>query len=557
MLLTLAAPSLRAQPAPSASSVAPVASAAPDASEAPVVSAAPIASAIAPVVSAIAPVVSAAPTGSATPAVSASAPSASASAEAAVKPDPGVPVRIHDRRVFSVLVARAGRTAQQRAGAASQVLERVLDDAEEVEVRVAEEGDVAVVYAGTTPMIQLSVEDAAAAGDATLPVHAAAVAAKTREGLRAERQRSAVARSVFSFSLVVFAGLVAFLLLRKIGELAEKGRVWMTEHPERFPALRVRAIEVVQPAAVRGSASLALSAARIVAQVGVIYAWVIITLSLFEATQGYTERLTGFVLTPLSALMGRVAVALPLVVIAMITALIVGVALRFVRLFFGSLARGETTLGLLPRDLAVATGILVRFGMVVVTLVVAAPLITGTDDGAISRAGVIALVALALASIPLLSNAAAGITVMYGRRLRVNEHAAIGGRRGRVRAITLLEVVLEDEDGSAIYVPHLHGLWHPTSALGASLPVVVEVVIAPDADFALVTAALEQAAKMVGTRSRVDLTGIDAEAARFRVLIHASATSAESRLWLVIAAALREKGIAFGRRSAGTPGGAR
>ncbi len=210
-----------------------------------------------------------------------------------------------------------------------------------------------------------------------------------------------------------------------------------------------------------------------------IYAWIIITLSLFEATQDYTRRLTGFVLTPLSALMGRVAVALPLVVIAIITALIVGVALRFVRLFFGSLARGETTLGLLPRDLAVVTGLLVRFGIVVVTLVVAAPLITGTDDGAISRAGVIALVALALASTPLLCNAAAGIAVMYGRRLRVNEHAAIGGRHGRVRAITLLEVVLEDADGSAIYVPHLHGLWHPTSALGASPPVVVEVVVAP------------------------------------------------------------------------------
>lgn len=472
-------------------------------------------------------------------------------AESPARPDAaGAPVRIHDRRVFVVLVGRAGRTSSQRAGAASQVLERVLDDTEELEVRVAEEGDIAVVYAGATPVIQLGADDAVAAGDASLAIHAAAIAGKTREALRAERQRSAVARSVFSFSLVVFAGLVAFLLLRKIGELAEKARVWMSEHPERFPALRVRAIEVVQPAAVRGSASVALSAARIFTQVGVVYAWIIITLSLFEATKGYTERLTGFVLTPLSALMGRVAVALPLVVIAVITAVIVGIALRFVRLFFGSLARGETTLGLLPRDLAVATGILVRFGMVVVTLVVAAPLITGTDDGAISRAGVIALVALALASTPLLSNAAAGIAVMYGRRLRVNEHAAIGGRVGRVHAITLLEVVLEEEDGTQTHVPHLHGLWHPTSSLGAAPAVVVEVVIAPDADLALASEALDQAAKMVGTRARVDLAGIDADAAHFRVLIHASASGAESRLWLSVAAALREKGIAFGRRAA-------
>ncbi len=514
--ITIAAPTLRAQPAASA----------------------PIPSAESAMASA--PGTSVAPT------------IADASAvESPARPDAaGAPVRIHDRRAFVVLVGRAGRTPSQRAGAASQVLERVLDDTEELEVRVAEEGDIAVVYAGATPVIQLGADDAVAAGDASLAIHAAAVAGKTREALRAERQRSAVARSVFSFSLVVFAGLVAFLLLRKIGELAEKARVWMSEHPERFPALRVRAIEVVQPAAVRGSASVALSAARIFAQFGVVYAWIIITLSLFEATKGYTERLTGFVLTPLSALMGRVAVALPLVVIAVLTAVIVGIALRFVRLFFGSLARGETTLGLLPRDLAVATGILVRFGMVVVTLVVAAPLITGTDDGAISRAGVIALVALALASTPLLSNAAAGITVMYGRRLRVNEHAAIAGRVGRVRAITLLEVVLEEEDGTQTHVPHLHGLWHPTSSLGSVPAVVVEVVVAPDADLALASEALEQAAKMVGTRARVDLAGIDADAARFRVLIHASVSGAESRLWLSVAAALREKGIAFGRRAA-------
>jgi small-conductance mechanosensitive channel len=466
-------------------------------------------------------------------------------------------VRIHDRKVFVVLVPRAGHTAEQRAAAAGQVIEHVLEDGDEVEVRFAEEGDVAVVYAGTTPVIQLGAEDAAAAGDASLAIHAASVTAKTREALRAERQRSAVARTVFSFSLVVFAGLVAFLLLRKVGELAEKARAWMIAHPERFPALRVRGIEVVQPAAVRGSASITLSAARIFAQIGVIYAWIIITLSLFEATHDYTQRLTGFVLTPLSALMARVAVALPLVVIAVITALVVGVALRFVRLFFGSLARGETTLGLLPRDLAVATGLLVRFGMVVVTLVVAAPLITGTDDGAISRAGVIALVALALASTPLLCNAAAGITVMYGRRLRVNEHAAIGGRHGRVRAITLLEVVLEDEDGSAIYVPHLHGLWYPTSSLGASPPIVVEVLIAPDADLAVAAEALERAAKMVGTRNRVDLAGIDADAARFRVLIHASVVGAESRLWLAISSALREKSIALGRRGAAPSGAPR
>lgn len=490
------------------------------------------------------------PKAPAAPAVTASA---SAAPRAGTKPEGEAPVAhvlLHDRRVFSVHAARTGRTAEQRAQAATQALQRVADEPEAREVRLEEQGDVVVVFVGSTPIIQLSAEDAAAAGDASLAVHAAAVVGKTREALRAERQRSAIARSVFSFSLLVFSGLVAFLLLRKLGELVEKLRAWMSDRPDRLPALRVRGIEVVRPAAVRGGVSVTLTIAKGFAQVAIAYGWLIIALSLFESTRGYTERLTGFVLKPVSELMGRVASALPLVVIAVITAGAMGGALRFVRLFFGSVARGETTLGWLPRDLAPATSILVRFGIVVTTLVVAAPLITGTDDGAISRVGAVALGALGLASTPLLATAAAGIAVMFGGRLRVGEHAIVGGRAGRVRATTLLEVVLEDDDGCAIHVPHLAGLWHPTHILGAAPPLSVEITVAPSADLPAALEVLEQAAATIGPWPRVELASLDARGARIIIRVQPQTPAgARSRLLCAAVASLRERGIALG----GTP----
>ncbi len=86
--------------------------------------------------------------------------------------------------------------------------------------------------------------------------------------------------------------------------------------------------------------------------------------------------------------MSRVALALPLLVIALVTVLAVGVSLRFVRLFFGSMARGETTVGWITPGPGRADQHPVRSGIVLVTLVVAAPLVTGTDDGTLSRAGV-------------------------------------------------------------------------------------------------------------------------------------------------------------------------
>jgi small-conductance mechanosensitive channel len=466
-------------------------------------------------------------------------------------------VRIHDRRVFDVLARRGGRSPEDRAAEATKVLERLSEESEVAEVRVQQEGDVAVIYGGKSPIIQLGPEDAAAAGDASLVVHAEAVAAKVKSALRAERQRSAIATTVFAFSLLVFSALMAFLLVRKVGELLERLRAWVDDNPGKLPALHVRGIEVVQPAAVRGGIAVALSGATLVARIGILYAWVLIALSLFESTRGYSERLTGFVLTPVSALMGRIASALPLLVIALVTVLAVGVSLRFVRLFFGSVARGETTVGWMPRDLAEPTSLLVRLGIVLVTLVVAAPLMTGTDDGTLSRAGVVALVAIGLAATPLLACAAAGIAVVFGRRLRVGDLAAVGGREGRVRGLTMLEVLLEDDDGCAVHVPHLVSLWLPTRVIGGSAMVAVELSVDPRSDLAVVVELMKKTAGTIGGRTRVDVLGLDADGAHLRVAVAPRAGAAsrgstagvdKNALYVALSAALRVDGIELGRR---------
>ena len=143
-------------------------------------------------------------------------------------------------------------------------------------------------------------------------------------------------------------------------------------------------------------------------------------------------------LAPISALMGRAASALPVLLVAAIAELAVLLLVRFVGLFFSSVARGETSLSWLPIDLAAPTSILVRAGIVLLALVLAAPLVTGSDDGALSRAGLVALVVLGLSTMPLVACVAVGTAVVFGRRLKVGEYAEIGGRAGVVRALSLL-----------------------------------------------------------------------------------------------------------------------
>jgi hypothetical protein len=498
------------------------------------------------------PLASAASSASApVPAASAS-PSTAPAAPSSASPLPAAVVHIHDRKVFIVKLARGGQSASERAADASRALERAVEEAGNPEVRVDEKPDVAIVYVGDYPVIQLGPDDAAAEGDASLSVHAASVAAKVRDAVAAERKRSALATTVFSFSLLVFSALIVVLSIGKLGQLVTRGREWIAAHPERLPNVRAAGIEVIGPAALRGGILVAIDASKWLLRLGLGYGWVLLALSLFDATRSYSERLTGFVLAPLSALMGRAASALPVLIVAAIAAIALLLLVRFVGLFFNSVARGETSLAWLPVDLAGPTSVLVRAGLVLVSLVLAAPLVTGSADDALSRAGLVALVALGLATTPLLACAAVGTAVLFGRRLKVGEFAEVGGRSGVVRSLTLLEVSMEDANGCDVRIPHLATLLVPTRVLGFVPPIAVQIAVGANAAPARVLELLSSAAATVGDSPRVELVHVDADGATYRVTVFSAAKGAKSGLLTSLADALAKERIALGRSPRGT-----
>jgi hypothetical protein len=454
-------------------------------------------------------------------------------------------VRVHEREVFTIKSPRAGQSAVDRARAASEALGTLLEGEAEVPApNVEEHGAVAVIFVGTTPIVTLGEEDAAAEGDVALSVYAASVGTRIHEAVRLERKRAAIAKTVFSFSLLVFSALIAFFLLGRIGDIVDKIRVWMEGHPARLPALRLGKIEVVSRSAVRGVIGIALRIGHRLAQLAIVYAWLIIALSLFDSTRGYTAKLTGFVVTPLSALLGRAGSALPVLVVGIIAAIAVSLILRFVGLFFGSVARGETKLGWLPSDLAEATSVLVRMGIIIASLIAVAPLITGSDEGALSRAGVAALVTVALACTPVLACAAVGVPIVFGRRLRNGDFIEAGGRAGRVKSVTLLEVRLDDVWGCEVRVPHLLGLWHSTRIVGRSTMITIVVTVDARASQAIVRDALRGAANKVSDRAKIELVSLDADGARYRV---SCPDEPGADLAVAIAEALASNGIGLGR----------
>jgi small-conductance mechanosensitive channel len=456
-------------------------------------------------------------------------------------------VLIGDDKVFPLRAPRGEKTAEQRASAATAALAAVAEATQPDEVRSERRGDVALILAGKTPLIQLTAEDAIAAGDSSLDVHAASVVASVRSAIERDHRKRALSQTVFSISLLVFLGLIAFYLIQKIGEFGERAKKWIDEHGETVLAIRVRQIEVVSPGTVRSTALVGLSVARWLAQLGVFYAWVVVGLSFFDVTRGYTGKLTGLIITPLSQLMTRLATGLPVLAVLVIAGFVVFVLVRFIGLFFDSIERRENVVSWISPDLAAPTGALLRFFVVLSSLVYLAPLVTGSTEGTLGRTGAVALVALGLASTPLMASGILGAIVIFGRRLRAGQHVEIGNHTGRISSIGLLDLRLEDSDRAEVRIPHLYSLRHPTRVLGIRPRLGVDIAVAAGEKHAEVQHLLLAVATRFGDEARVELLSADADRALFRVSLASERQNARSELQLAIVEALAGAEVPLGK----------
>jgi gamma-glutamylcyclotransferase (GGCT)/AIG2-like uncharacterized protein YtfP len=491
---------------------------------------------------------SAAPATSDAPVASAAPPalSASASVQEPVPEWAGAAVKLRNTRIFTVRIGWGGKTAEERATSASQALEKVRETGEPASVRVDDRGDVATVYVGERPIIQLGKDDALAAGDVSLGVHADSIASKVRDGLQLEQKRSSLLKIGLTLLGVLASGLFALFLLRKVGGVWRATRSWLNDHPDRVPALRIQSIEVIRPATLRLILSGSVRLITLLLQIGIAYGWLIFALYIFEPTREYTGKLTDIVLSPLSGLMSKVVTSLPTLVIATVSIAALVMLVRFVGLYFDSAARGETAIGWVSPDLAAATSLVVRFTIVILFLVVAIPYITGTEDSSLARVGLVAIVSLGLAATPMLASMCVGIAVVYGRGLHPGDFVHFGPHGGQVETITLLEVRLRDAHGSELRVPHLLGLFHPLKVLGKTRPVSATITVGAKTPQPAVRQLLLEVAAGIGAEPDLELVGLDQNGASYRVTVRSDRPDAQHRLYCAIGDALTERSIPLG-----------
>ncbi len=460
---------------------------------------------------------------------------------------PGADVTLRDGRVTTLRASRGGVTAEARAKAASRALADAMETEPTAGAEVEARGDTAAIRVGKVVVLELGPEDVASAGSQGIEDLSRTTAAEVDRALRAERRRARIAEVVFHVSLLVLSALVAWLLVRKLGDLDRGMEATLQERKRRTPALRLRGVELVSPHGVAGALSVAVRVGRVVLQIVIAYAWLIFALSLFPTTRGTGLRLGKVVLGPAADTVARVAGSLPATLAAIVAGSLLLVALRAVRLFFRSVSAGETHLRWMPADLALPVGQLVRIVMVVLAAVFAAPVLTGSDVGMLATVGQAALLAVALAAAPALANVAAGLPRLLGRVYRPGHVAEIGSTSGIVRAVGLLDVEVEDASGRRVLVPHLATLVSATRLPGLAAAGRFDLAVDPAEDQALVREILLRTG---GPGTAADLIRLDASGALYRV------AGPGADLAVRVASALRAEGVKLGRAQPGAAGAA-
>ena len=198
---------------------------------------------------------------------------------------PTAEVRLGSDRVLPLKAGRAGATAAERAASASRALARAAAEGGDATAQVEVRGDVAAIHVGRVTVVELGPEDVAATGAVSLEALARTAASRVDRALASERRRARISAWVFDVSLVVFSGLVAFLLARKLAEIDRRIGGWARRRPDRVPALRLGGLEIVSSAGMAGALVVLLRLGRWLAHLVLAYAWVVFALSVFPASR--------------------------------------------------------------------------------------------------------------------------------------------------------------------------------------------------------------------------------------------------------------------------------
>jgi small-conductance mechanosensitive channel len=353
----------------------------------------------------------------------------------------GSPVTLEGRTVMTIRAPFGPLDAASRARMLSERIDRLAKDPRRPALQIeatAVDSSCLITDRKSNLLSSVGVEDARMA---QVPVMAlcqanARLISTAIQEYRDQHSLGAYARSGASAALAWLAFLAAvWILYRVLIWTQSKIRKWRETVHARG----------AKPGVVRALWDRAI--ALLVALIKVIAALIVLiqlsfllsyTFGLFPATAGISTSLFDVLTTTLTTILRGITGYLPNLAFLAIIVVITYYFLRIMRVFFRGLQQEDIHISGFYPDWAEPTYNLFRFLVIAFALVVAFPYLPGSKSGALQGVSIFFGVLLSFGSTSAVSNAVAGVILIYMRPFRLGDYIKIGDAEGNVTERTIL-----------------------------------------------------------------------------------------------------------------------
>jgi small-conductance mechanosensitive channel len=267
--------------------------------------------------------------------------------------------------------------------------------------------------------------------------------ARTREALVLAAKRCGAATLIAAILLFVFLKLTAWMNLK----IEQRFR-------ERFRGLAIQSLELVRAERIWGMVRGILRLIRVALVLVVVYVYLRYVCGQLPWTRGIAAQLDEWILAPLAYLARGFGREIPNFIFLAVLILVVRYVLRFLRMLFAALGRGEVRWSGFDPEWADPTFKLVRLAVVAFTIVVAFPYIPGSESAAFKGVTIFIGIIFSLGSSSAVANIIAGYTMTYRRAFHEGDVVKIGESIGVVTQVRLQVTHLRTPKNEEIVIPN-------------------------------------------------------------------------------------------------------
>lgn len=348
-------------------------------------------------------------------------------------------VLLHGKPIFQV----PGLGSYPAAARAAAITQRIAFVAKHTRLRpesitTADTDGATTLNADGLVLMTVTDQDARTLGKSR-PAAAAFYVARLRDAFPTLRQPSTLRALLLGTLYSLIATTLLFFLFRFLRLLFRKTREKLDSwRGTLIPSLRIQKYELLPASRIADFLILMVRVLALVVSLILLYAWVSLVLGFFPWTRGYSRTLVHYITSTLDSIGNTIVHYLPNVFTIFVIVLIAFYLIRFTKVIFGEIGKGNITFSGFHTEWAQPTYKIVRFLLLAATAIIVFPYLPGSSSPAFKGISLFLGVLFSLGSTSAVANVVAGVILTYMRAFRLGDRVQIADTVGDVIEISLL-----------------------------------------------------------------------------------------------------------------------